>query len=102
VKRQVIFAPEARDDLLSLYSYIAAQSGPLTALGYIDRIEEYCRGFDLASERGAIRNDIRPGLRTVGFERRITISFHVATETVTIERIFYAGRDVDHILRSDD
>ena len=30
MKRRVLFAPEAQDDLLSLYSYIAEQSGHST------------------------------------------------------------------------
>ena len=101
MKRQVIFAPEAQDDLFSLFSYIAEQSGPSTAIGYISRIENYCLGFDIASERGTTRNDIRPGLRIAGFERRITIAFHVEAESVTIDRILYGGRDVDRILRGD-
>jgi toxin ParE1/3/4 len=102
MRRQVLFAPEAQDDLLSLYSYIAERSGPSTAIGYINRIERYCLGFDLASERGTRRDDIRPGLRIVGFERRVTIAFHVEPNAVTIDRIFYVGRDVDRVLRGEE
>jgi toxin ParE1/3/4 len=42
-----------------------------------------------------MRNDLRPGLRTVGFEGRVTIAFHVDPNTVTIDRILYGGRDLD-------
>jgi toxin ParE1/3/4 len=38
---------------------------------------------------------LRPGLRIIGFERRVTIAFHIAPETVVIDRIFYAGRDIE-------
>jgi len=41
---------------------------PRTALAYVERLEGYCLGFDLASERGHRRDDIREGLRTVGFD----------------------------------
>jgi plasmid stabilization system protein ParE len=41
VKRKVVFAPEAKADLLNLYDYIAAQSGAARAFGYINRIESY-------------------------------------------------------------
>jgi toxin ParE1/3/4 len=102
MKRKVIFAPEARDDLFALYSYIAERSGTARAFGYIGRIERYCLGFDVAGERGSRRDDLRPGLRIVGFERRVTIAFHVEPGTVTIDRIFYAGRDVERIFRGDD
>jgi toxin ParE1/3/4 len=47
----------------------------------------------LPSERGHRRDDIRPRLRVVGFERRVTIAFTVSAEAVTILRVFYDGRD---------
>jgi toxin ParE1/3/4 len=34
-----------------------------------------------------------PGLRTVGFERRVTVAFSVEIEVVLIQRIFYGGQD---------
>jgi toxin ParE1/3/4 len=71
-------------------------------MGYIERIESYCLGLDLGGERGTRRDDIRPGLRIVGFERRVTIAFHVDRRTVTINRIVYAGRDVEGALRKED
>jgi toxin ParE1/3/4 len=76
-RREVVFAPEARGDLWRLYERIATVAGVSIALAYIERIETYCLGFDLASERGYLRDDIRPGLRIVGFERCVTIAFSV-------------------------
>lgn len=58
------------------------------------RIERCCLGFELAGERGTRRDDIRPRLRIVGFERRVTIAFHVEASRVTIDRILYGGRDI--------
>jgi toxin ParE1/3/4 len=40
------------------------------------------------------RDDIRPGLRVVGFERRGAIAFQVDDRRVTIPRILYRGRDL--------
>jgi toxin ParE1/3/4 len=96
---QVIFAPEARDDLYALYDWIAAAASPDTALSYIERIEAYCLGFTHAAERGTRRDDVRPGMRIVGFERRVTIAFSVKEERVTILRIFYGGRNWEEIMR---
>ncbi len=92
-RRRAIFAPEARDDLLQLYDHIAAAASPAIALAYLERLEDYCSRFDLASERGQLRNDIRPGLRIIGFERRVTIAFAVDEKRVTILRLSYGGRD---------
>ena len=91
--RDVIFAPEARADLLALYEWISAKASPDVAMTYIERIERYCSGFDLASQRGHMRDDIRTGLRVIGFERRVTIAFMVSEEVVTILRLFYGGQN---------
>jgi toxin ParE1/3/4 len=95
--RKVVLTPEARGDLVSLYEYIAADSGPARALSYIERIERYCARFDLVAERGTRRDDIRTGLRIVGFERRVAIAFHVDATTVTIDRILYGGSELEDI-----
>ena len=97
-ERSVEFAPEALEDLIQLYDWIADAASAETAIGYIDRIETYCRGMGLASERGHKRDDIRSGLRIVGFERRVTIAFTVSETHVTILRLFYGGRNWEAVL----
>jgi len=64
-----------------------------------ERIEAYLQKFDLAAERGARRDDIRPGLLTIGFERRVTIAFSATDDRVTILRVFYGGQDWEEILQ---
>ena len=90
----VVFSPEAGDDLTSLYDYIADHAGAAVALGYIERIEVQCRGLEAFPDRGGPRDDIRPGLRLIGFERRVTIAFHRQDNLVVIDRILYGGRDL--------
>lgn len=98
-QRQVVFSPEARDDLLQLYDWIASKTNPALAISYIERIEAFCLGLDLASQRGQLRDDIRPGLRIVGFERRITIAFSVDNGRITIHRLFYGGQNWEEKIR---
>lgn len=92
-QRQIVFAPEARDDLLALYNWISDKASPDVAINYIGRIEKFCTQFDLASERGHAREDIRQGLRIIGFEKRLTIAFIVSDQAVTFLRIFYGGQN---------
>ncbi len=66
----------------------------MRALAYIERIEVHCRGFATFPERGTQRNDLLPELRLIGFERRVTLAFHVGPDTVTFDRILYGGRDL--------
>ena len=51
-----------------------------------------------ASERGHKRDDIRPGLRIAGFQRRVTIAFTVTETRVTILRLFYGGRNWEPLI----
>ncbi len=98
-KRIVEISQDARADLITLYDWIAIAASPSIALSYIERLEKYCRGFDLASERGHLREDVRPGLRIVGFERSVTIAFTVEDERVIILRIFYGGRNWSELMQ---
>ncbi len=98
MKYRLLFTPEAQADLLELYDYIAERSGEDRALGYIERIEEWGSRLESFPKRGTPRDDVRPGLRVAGFERRVSIAFQVGSETVTILRILYAGRDLEKTL----
>lgn len=91
---RVDFAPEARDDLRCLYLYIAERGGCERAMAYIARLEAYCAGFAVFPERGVPRDDILPGLRVVGFERRVSLAFRIGTGDVVFLRILYGGRDL--------
>lgn len=92
---EVVFAPEAQQDLLHIYDFITDHSEPQRALNYVEQIMTYCTEFSTFPERGTRYDDIRPGLRTVAFKSRVTIAFHVGKDTVTIDRILYAGRDIN-------
>ena len=58
--------------------------------------------LEISPARGTRRDDIRPGLRTIGFERRATIAFRIVGREVVIIRIFYGGRDFERILHDSD
>ncbi|MBS9478874.1 type II toxin-antitoxin system RelE/ParE family toxin [Ancylobacter radicis] len=98
---RVVFSPEASDDLLGLYLFIAQRSGPDIALGYVERIEVYCRSFADFPMRGTCRDDIRPGLRVVGFERRVTAAFHIDGDRVVFDRLLYGGRSLERLSGDD-
>lgn len=92
-QRVVSWSPQARADLLHIHRYISDAGSPVNALRFVERIAGFCDSFDVASERGHRRDDIRPGLRIIGFERRVTIAFAVDEGSVTIIRVFYGGAD---------
>jgi toxin ParE1/3/4 len=98
-KFEVSFRPLAEADLFGLYHYIAAESGSKVAGHYIDRIEAACNALSTFPERGLSRDDIRKGLRIVGFERRAAIIFQVKKREVIIVRILYGGQDYERALQ---
>ena len=93
----VKLSPQAEADLQNIYIYISKMASPVVARGYVNRILQYLAGFDLFPERGTLRDDIRPGLRIVGFERRVTIAFFVEGNDVVVLNILYAGRQLPSV-----
>ena len=71
----VVFAPEAEDDLVELYDYIADHGSPTVAAWYVEAIVEYCEGLATFAHRGTRREDIRPGLRITNYKRSAVIAF---------------------------
>lgn len=94
MSHRVQFSPEAQNDLLELYDYIADRAGAERAMAYVERIERHCAQLAMFPERGTRRDDVRRGLRTIGFERRIAIAFNTDAGVVTILRVLYAGREL--------
>jgi toxin ParE1/3/4 len=94
VTRRVILTRHARADLRAILTYVAERTDPDRALAYVERIDAYCRSFAEFPVRGTACDEIRLGLRSVGFERRVTIAFHFDDGTVYIDRILYGGRDL--------
>lgn len=76
-----------------MLDWIAGRAGADVARDYIERVEKFCEGLEYASERGHRRDDLRPGMRVVGFERRITLTFVVHDDEVRILRLYYGGRN---------
>jgi toxin ParE1/3/4 len=101
VALEVYFRPRAEADLVGLYEYISERSGPGIAGGYIERIEAACMALAEFPERGTRRDDLSRGLRTVGFERRVTIAFRIQKSRVEIVTIAYGGRNFESDLSED-
>ncbi len=99
---RVVFTPEAQQQLLDLYRYIAQQGAPLTAQRYTDAIVSTCESLALFPMRGVARDDIRPGVRLTHHKKRTVIAFAFNDSTVSILGIFYGGQDVQDALSDDE
>ena len=85
---KVIFTPLAEQHIDSLHEYIAVHASEERADGYVGRIVDFCNGLSTFPLRGTQRDDLLPGLRVTGFERRVTIAFIVTADAVFIESVF--------------
>jgi toxin ParE1/3/4 len=99
---EVIFTPLAERHLDALHQYITTHGSEDRADEYVGRIVTFCKGLATFPMRGIRRDDLLPGLRVTGFERRVTIAFVVSEAAVLIEGIFYGGRDFETIFRDRD
>ena len=93
MSRPVVFARDARRQIQALHEYIAARSGSLRADRYVEAILARCRALGSFPQQGTRRDEIRPGLRTLGFRGRVTITFVVEPTMVVILGVFYGGQD---------
>lgn len=100
----VVFAPEAEDDLVELYNYIAEHGALTIAARYTEAIIEYCEGLAAFAHRGTRRDDIRSGLRITNYKHSAVIAFEVneGSNTVAILGVYYGGRDYESALGGDD
>lgn len=99
---RVIMSARANRQLYQIYDYIAEKASPGTAEGFVTAIQTYCFNFGMFPKRGTQRDDIFPGLRIVGFRRRVSIAFFVDGDEVIISGIFYGGQDIETALGTDD
>lgn len=90
---QVRLTEEAELDLARIYGFVRRKSASVAvARDYLTRIQSFLDGFETFPERGTTRDHVRPGLRIVGFERRVSVAFVVEPTAVVILRILYAGQ----------
>ena len=97
----IILTPEARDHLDAIYDYIAAAASPDIAQGFTDGILNHIGKLTDFPRRGTMRDDLRPGLRTIAWRRRVTVAFSVDEKAVVVIGVFYGGRDVETLLGGD-
>lgn len=97
----IVFTPEAQEQLIALYRYIAQVASPDIAERYTNAIVSYCESLQNFPYRGICRDDVRPGLRITHYKKRTVIAFAVDAEQVSVIGIFYGGQDYEAVLHVD-
>ncbi|MBU0740275.1 MAG: type II toxin-antitoxin system RelE/ParE family toxin [Alphaproteobacteria bacterium] len=92
MKYRLRLTREARQDIDALARYIAERADETVAIAYVDRLQAFLGRLSTFSERGTVRAETRPGLRIIGFERRLSIAFVVKGDEVRMLRVLAGGR----------
>ena len=98
---RVRFRPEAEADLNALFEYLLGETAPRVAGDYVRRVHAACTALQDFPNRGAPRSDLGPGVRLIGFERRVAIAYRVEPDEVVILAVLYGGRDLFAVLRDE-
>jgi plasmid stabilization system protein ParE len=101
-KYEVVFTPEAVEQLMMLYHRIATDATPEVAWRYTSAVQEYCEGLTTFPLRGKKRDDIRPGLRTTAYRRRTEIAYTIQDTKVAIIGVFHGGQNYEAALKVED
>jgi toxin ParE1/3/4 len=97
----VAFQRDSEADLADIFRVVLnASQNQAVAEGFIRRIIARCRRIGDAPRGGRPRDDLKPGLRTVPFERSVIIAYRIEAECVMITNVFYGGREFEALYRT--
>lgn len=99
MKFEVRYSKNARNDFATIFEWIAHHSAPATAERFVMALYNSCEELEAFPFRGDARDDISPGLRTLGFRRRAVIAFTVVGADVTVHGIYYGRQRQDASIR---
>jgi plasmid stabilization system protein ParE len=94
---EVVFERAATAELHEIFNYVEDRAGPAIATNFVNKLYDFCRRLQHAPECGTKRDELRAGLRTIGYRRRATILFEVDDQRhrVIIVGIYYGGRNYE-------
>ena len=90
---RLVIEQGALTELEALHEYVTRTASQDKADRFVAHILSDCEDLCLAPMRGMSRPELGVGTRLIGIAKgRISITFHVRGDTVTIASIYYAGR----------
>ncbi|MEA3031786.1 MAG: toxin ParE1/3/4 [Sphingomonadales bacterium] len=96
---RVTFSEDASADIHQIELYVASQASLPVARRFTEALIERCEALGEFPDRGRLRDDWAPGIRTISHRRRVLVVYRVGEQHVTIVACFYRGRDVDAAMR---
>ena len=87
--------PEAEEDILEIWEYIADDSIE-EADRWLDRLDEKLSLWATQPTMGRSRDELLPGIRSMPFGRYV-VFYAPAGDGLDVIRVLHGSRDVDHL-----
>jgi|SRR5450432_4428927 len=90
----LIYSPEAENDLIECWLYIAADTDPETADRVFIPVWDKCFALLKHPEMGRRRDELAPGLRSI-LQGSYVIFYRLTGERIEIVRVLHVARDIE-------
>jgi toxin ParE1/3/4 len=95
-RRPIVWSPDALADLSQIWNYYAKVASQPTADKIVREIGEACRLLGDHPFAGRVRNEVRPGLRSIAAPPHV-VFYRVNDDIAEIIRVLDGRRDLDEI-----
>jgi toxin ParE1/3/4 len=99
--RPVVWSPEADEDLVQLWLYLAEEASEGAADRRLREIERACATLSQWPQSGRARDELLPGLRSVPVSPQV-IFYRVSAAAIEIVRVLHGHRDIDAIFSKSE
>ena len=86
--------------MIAQLRYLSEKASPTIAHNYLMRIKSFCLSLETFPQRGTELPGNPPGIRMVGFERRVTILFRIEENAIRILRVLFGGQDIPPAIKA--
>jgi toxin ParE1/3/4 len=92
----VLWSPEAEEDMLEIWSYVAHEASPAFADRQLREIYERCATLESWPNAGRPRDELRTGIRSFPMASYV-IFYEIAEKNIWIVRVLHGNRDIETI-----
>jgi toxin ParE1/3/4 len=92
----VDWSPEAEDDLLAVWNYLAREASPEVADEQLRSLDRACEALAEWPHSGRVRDELLRGVRSIAAEACV-VFYRVGNSAIEIIRVLHGRRDVDAI-----
>jgi toxin ParE1/3/4 len=92
----VDWSPEAEQDLLAIWNYVAREASPDVADEQLRSLDRACEALAQWPHSGRARDELFRGVRSIAVEAYV-VFYRVEDSAIEIVRILHGRRDVDAI-----